>query len=313
MTWDTTWDDAVFSRVLSSPSFLPNHAPALGFLLWAVSYLVTLILLVRYWQIRQAKPPFLVAAFFPLVGLFCASGHLYFDRDGKTLDGILFSSTLLESVASGYAEAQSNIAVFSMRQRPYRLQLDNAWRDLELVTRQLGRSEQSSLSMLGESLSNELDFSLGEWSYSLFRIRSLQRLPLRVESEIRNDVIKLEIVNQSSRELAECWFVVSGKSFFLDKIPAHAQRTWEFPLGAADSTVGKDPRDISFSDPIRGLLFRNSFFPDQIRAKDKRDAAVFFGWVREGPRGAWVNDHRVYNLHYTLYRATFPLQREEEL
>jgi hypothetical protein len=61
---------------------------------------------------------------------------------------------------------------------------------------------------------------------------------------------------------------------------------------------------------MRALLLRYSYFPrEQGRTVG---AALFFGWVRGGPRGVSVEDGRVSARDFTLFRALFPLGEEEE-
>jgi hypothetical protein len=313
VAWEGTWDDTFFARILSTPSFIPIYASLLAFLLWGLTYSVALALLVKYCRKYQPRRAVVVASVFCLPVLFSLAGYFYFDRGGKPLDGILVSATMLDGLGNGYAEAQSNIAVFSTRQRSYRLQMEGGWSDFEAVSVSGGKNENRSLSVIGEGLSSELDFSLGEWSYRLFRMHSMARLPLRVQVQARHDVLRLEVANPSGRALNDCWFVSWGKGFFLGDISPRSNLVRDFPRPAEEGAVKKGWGDISFGDPIRELLFHNSFFSDQNRSEDSSDTAFFVGWFRDGPHGVSTADPRIYTMNYTLFRATFPVQREEEL
>ena len=107
--------------------------------------------------------------------------------------------------------------------------------------------------------------------------------------------------------------ILPGERVSLGDIPSGSSRVREFPLAAA-ATDGRaaqwDLREIRFNDPMRDLLLRNSYFPqEQGRAVG---AALFFGWVQGGPRGVSVEDERVRAREFTLFRARFPLGEEEE-
>jgi hypothetical protein len=309
--WESTWDDTFFSRVVASPSFLPNHAPVLVYTLWVLTYGLVLAALIKYTRTRQSGRAVVLIAFLGAPVLFAAAGHLYFDRGGKPLDGVLLSATMLEGSPSGHAEAYSNVALFSMRHRSYRLQIGRGWSHLEMVSIPGGKSENRSLGLSGGSLASELDFSLGEWNHRLFRIHSVQRFPVQVQVLPESQLLRLHVANQSGHTLTECWFVASGKGFFLGDLSPGSSLIREFPRAAQEGSASGGLSDISFSDPFRGLLFHHSFFAN--RSKDFGDSGLFLGWVQDAPREIRTADTRVHARHHTLFQTTLPLEREEEL
>ena len=66
--------------------------------------------------------------------LAAAAGYPLFSRGGNVPDGVLLSSTVLDSVADGYVEAQLNMAMFSTQIRQYNLQLARGWIDMMPVS-----------------------------------------------------------------------------------------------------------------------------------------------------------------------------------
>ncbi|MGH7829844.1 MAG: hypothetical protein ACREP8_06660, partial [Candidatus Binatia bacterium] len=170
LTWAATWDDMLFSRILSSPSFLPYYAPAVTFLLWLLAYATALGLLASYSYNRGLSRGVLLGFGFSLPVFFSMAGYVHFDRGGKPLDGVLFSATVLEGLANGHVEAQSNIALFSTRQRSYRLQLESGWSHLEMLSLQGRRNESHPVAVSGDGPSSDLDLQVGEWSYRLLRV-----------------------------------------------------------------------------------------------------------------------------------------------
>src|SRR5262245_11424363 len=313
VVWEGTWDDTFFARILATPSFIPISASVFAFLLWSLAYGTALAVLVRYCQKYRSRRAIVGAGFFTLPVVFAFAGYLYFDRGGKPLDGVLIAATMLDDLGNGYVGAQANIAVFSTRQRSYRLQMEPGWSDFEAVSLSGGAKENTSLSLIGDGPTSDLAFSLGEWSYRLFRIHSLARAPLRVKVQARQDGLRLEVSNPSARALSDCWFIGWGKAFSLGDLAPHSNVVRDFPRPAEDGVGKKGWREISFGDPVRELLFHNAFFSDQNRSGESADTAFFVGWLQDGPRGLSTTDPRIHGMNYTLFRAAFPVQSEEEL
>jgi hypothetical protein len=64
---------------------------------------------------------------------------------------------------------------------------------------------------------------------------------------------------------------------------------------------------------MREVLFRNSFFPqDRGVAHWGSGALLLIGWVKGASRRVWVDDARIVAHDYTLFRATIPLDGEED-
>ncbi len=57
---------------------------------------------------------------------------------------------------------------------------------------------------------------------------------------------------------------------------------------------------------------RYSYFAGEQGPSRWGGSALFFGWVRGGPRGVSVEDERVASRDFTLFRAVFPLSEEEQ-
>jgi len=312
----TSWDESVISRLLWNPSFFSTYVPIRSFFLWLLFYLGGLSLLAWLWLRRRWPRLRLVQALLSLVALAGFGGYLHFVRGGNIPDGVLVASTLLESVAGEYAEAQSNIALFSTQRRDYNLRVESGWSGLEPVPRS-GVSD-AALIVREEGDSSGLSFPLGEWDYRLFKVRSVARFPVRVELENRGDRFFLRIANLGSRDLTECWLVVPGQRFLLGDILQGSSQTREFSAAPMEGEAKRqekiDLHDIPFGDKTRELLMRYSFFPqEQGMARWGGGAALFFGWVRGAPRRIWVDDPRVIAYEYSLFRAVIPLDDEGEL
>lgn len=319
-TLQASWDDTVFSQLLSNPSFISAYVPVRSLFLWILFYLGGIAALAWKWRQHRLRWRALVLCFLIVNSLSCVGGYLYFSRQGNVPDGVLLSATLLESLPDGYAEAQSNVALFSTQTREYGLQVESDWSDLEAFQPRPGTPKDSSVVVQDEGSSTRFIFPLREWAYRLFKVRSLRPFPLRAEIESRGDRVFLRLSNLSPRDLTECWFVVQGQGFFLGDIVRGSSQVREFPLAAKGSASpgGQPPqwdvREVRFANRMRELLFRYSFFSDsQGVARWGKDSALFFGWVKEAPPRIWADDARVLAYDYTLFRAILPLDEDREL
>ncbi len=312
----TGWDESVISRLLWNPSFFSTYVPIRSFFLWLLLYLGGLSLLAWLWLRQRWPRRRVVQALLSLVVLAGFGGYLHLVRGGNVPDGVLVASTLLESVAGEYAEAQSNIALFSTQRRDYNLRIESGWSGLEPVPR--SGASNAALVVREEGGSSGLSFPLEEWDYRLFRVRSVARFPVRVELENKGDRFSLRVANLGSRDLTECWLVVPGQRFFLGDILQGSSQTREFSAAPMEGQANRqdkvDLHDIPFGDKTRELLMRYSFFPhEQGMSRWGSGAALFFGWVRGAPRRIWVDDPRVIAYEHTLFRAVIPLDDEGEL
>jgi hypothetical protein len=316
----TRWDDAVFSQLILSPSFMSTYLPTASLFTAIVGYLTSIGLFSWLWQRQRFSRPTLTTAFFLLIVLSTGAGYLLFSRAGNIPDGVLLSANVMEGSADGYVEVQSNLALFSTQIRQYGLQMERGWMELvPVVASTRDRTEPAVVFQDGDGASR-FELPLREWDYKLFRVRFVDRFPLRAEFEQEAGKLRMRLNNQSTKDLADCWLVVPGLRYPLGDIPRGSSWTKEFPLAdgqglergsaRADSL---DFREIAFKDKTREILFHSSFFPrDEGSVRWSTGAAVFFGWLKEPIRQATVNDQRIRNYDYTLFRTIFPLAGPED-
>ncbi len=315
-----SWDEAIFSQLLLNPSVITTYAPAGSFFLWLLLYLGGLGVLTYMWQRRRFPRRTVFLSFLSLVFLASIGGYLHLGGN-KMPDGVLVSSTLLESLPDGYVEAQSNLALFSTLRRYYNLEVDRGWTELEPVSSRKGPSEGAALVIQEEGNHTRFGFPLSEWDFRLFKTRSVSRFPLRTEVRSEGARIFLKITNLTPKDLTECWLVRGGQQLFLGNIPRGSSKVHEIPLDRPSSVKDYPPgsnqpdfREIHFKDTMRELLFRYSFFPhDQDTAHWGDSAALFFGWIEGASPRVWVDDPRVLIRDYALFHAVIPLEGEGDL
>jgi hypothetical protein len=310
------WDEAVFSQLLLNPALTASYVPIRAFFVWTVFYLTALGVLTWLWQSRRLGWRALGVSFLSVVTFASCGGYLWFIRGGNIPDGVLVASTLLESLPEGYAEASSNVALFSTLRRDYDLVFESGLTEFEPLARRFTGAEDNSLIVEEEGARPRFRTPLKQWEYRLFRVRSVRRFPVSVELETQPDKRLLKVANRSAQNLTECWMIMPDRLVALGDIPSGADQVREFPLsgpaaGAADGySARSDLREIRFKDPIRDALARHSFFPEE--QKRLSGAALFMGWVNGGPRGASVEGGRVLAREFTFFRVLFPLGEEEE-
>jgi hypothetical protein len=317
----TRWDDAVFSQLILSPSFISTYLPT-GSLFTAIAgYLLGIGLFSWLWQRRRFARNTLAVSFLFFIALSACAGYLLFSRGGNIPDGVLLSSTVMESSADGYAEVQSNLAMFSTQIRRYGLQMERGWMELIPVAAPSRDRPEPAVVFQDGSGSSRFQLPLREWDYRLFRVRFIERFPLRVEFEQQAGRLRLRLNNQSAKDLADCWLVVPGQRYPLGDLPRGANWVKEFPLPGGEGpersggrrSEAVDFREVSFRDKTRDVLFHSSFFPrDDSAVRWSTGAAVFFGWVKDPQRRVSVDDRGIQNYNYTLFRAIFPLGGPEE-
>jgi len=314
------WDESVFSQLLLSRSFISVYVPSRSFFLWILFYLGGLGLLAWLWQRQRFSRRILALCILCFIIVSSLGGYLHFDQGGNVPDGVLLSSTVLESLPDGYVETQSNVALFSTQRRHYDLEVKGGWTDFEPVLPRFGRSEDTALVAQEQGSSTRLRFLLREWDYRLFKIRSMSRFPVRTEVQNQGDKLLLRLTNLTTRDLTECWFVVSGQRFFLGDILPGSSQIREFPLTSQrgvlrDGSSNKmDLREIVFNDRTREILFRHSFFAqDQGGARWGGGAMLFFGWVKGATSPVWVDDRRILAYDYTLFRTIIPVDEDMDL
>jgi hypothetical protein len=315
----TRWDDALFSQLILSPSFISTYVPTGSLFLAMVGYLLGIGGFAWLWERRRLTRRVVMACFTLFIALSTAGGYLLFSRGGKIPDGVLLSSTIMESIADGYVEAQSNLAVFSTQVREYSLQMEPGWMELHPVSVPAKERAEHTVVIQDANGSSRFQLPLREWDYRLFRLRFVDRFPLRVEFEQQEGKLLMRISNQSAKELSDCWLVIPGRRYALGDIPSGVSWTKEFALpgatgqehtGRSDSV---DFRELPFKDRTREILFHSSFFPrDEGSTRWSAGAAVFFGWVKNSNRHVSVGDERIRSYDYTLFRAIIPLAGPED-
>ena len=317
----TRWDDSVFSQLILSPSFISTYLPTGSLFVAIVGYLIGIGLFSWVWQRQAFTRRALVSAFLFFVVLSTCGGYLLFSRGGNIPDGVLLSSSVMESSADGYVEVQSNLAMFSTQIRQYGLQMERGWMELVPVAAPSRDRPEPTVVFQDGSGTSRFQLPLREWDYRLFRIRFVDRFPLRAEFEQQAGKLRMRLNNQSAKDLADCWLVVPGQRYALGDIPRGASWTKEFPLASDENqersggrrSDAVDFREISFKDKTREILFHSSFFPrDEGSVRWSTGAAVFFGWVKDPDRRVSVDDQRIRNYDYTLFRTIFPLAGPED-
>jgi hypothetical protein len=317
----TRWDDSIFSQIIVSPSFISTYVPTRSLLLAIIGYFAALGMLAWLWQKSRLPARKIIMCLAIVIAVAAAAGYPLFSRGGNVPDGVLLSSTMLDSVADGYVEAQLNMAMFSTQIRHYNLQLARGWLDMAPVSIPAKDRPQEALLLQDDSGSSRFRLPLREWDYRLFRMRFIDRFPLRAEFDIQGDKLVMKIDNQSSKDLVDCWLVLPGARHALNEITRGSRWTKVFSLNAAEAPEANqssrgDPlslRDLSFKDKTRDILFHSSFFPrDGEVSRWNTGAAIFFGWVQDSERRVSVDDPRIHVRDYTLFRAIIPLPGPED-
>ena len=319
-TLRTEWNDAVFNQLIVSPSFISTYVPSGSLLVAMTGYLLGIGGLAWLWQRKQAAPRTLLIGFVTFVTAGTVAGYVHFSHGGNIPDGVLLASTVLESSGDGFVEAQANLALFSTQLRKYDLQMERGWIDLTPVSSRTQETADEAVVIQDGGGTSRYRLPLREWDYRLFRMRHVDRFPMRAELEAQGDKLVLNVDNQSTKDLTNCWLLVPGKRFDLGAIPRGASWRKVFPLtgtkGQDDTTVQRADtlnfREVTFLDKTRDILFHSSFFPRDGDAKLAGGAAVFFGWVKDPDPRVRVNDSRIQEQGYALFRAIVPLTGGED-
>ncbi len=313
------WNDTIFTQLITQP----NVHFDLCALWFAVSRHRGLSPGDRIAQLGMAARPVGDDAGndFPLllVTVGSAAGYVYFSRGGHIPDGVLLSSTVLESGADGFLDAQANLALFSTQPRQYNLQMERGWMEFTpLSNRPRGPQEAAVLSQEGGGVSR-FQIPLREWDYRLFRLRYVDSFRLRAEFNVQGDKLTMKIDNQSGKDLLDCTLLLPGQRHPLGEIRRGARLDKEFSLvppagsnGAAGRAESVNLREVSFANKTRDILFHSSFFPRDGDSRWSSGAAVFFAWVKDPAPRVQVNDPRIQVQDYALFRAIIPLSRGEE-
>jgi hypothetical protein len=313
------WNDAIFTQLITSPTFISTYVPYGSLFFVIVFYLVAIGLLSWVWQRHVLATTQALIALAALVVAGSAAGYVYFSRGSHIPDGVLLSSTVLENGADGVVDAQANLALFSTQPRHYNLQMERGWMEFTpLSNRPHGTQETPVLSQEGGG-GSRFQLPLREWDYRLFRLRFIDRFPLRAEFNVQGDKLTMKIDNQSGKDLFDCGLLLPGQRHLLGAIPRGARLDKEFSVappagnsGAAGRMETVNFRDVSFANKTRDILFQSSFFAREGDSRWSSGAAVFFAWVKDPPPRVRIDDPRIQVQEYALFRATIPLVRAED-
>jgi len=315
----TEWSDAVFNQLIASPSFISSYVPSGSLLLAIVSYLAAIGVLTWLWQRRRLTERSMLLGVAIIAVVATLVGYAHFSRGGNVPDGVLLSSSVLESSGDDFVDAQANLALFSTQLRQYDLELERGWTDLIPVSiRPRDAADETIVTQEGGGISR-YQLPLREWDYRLFRMRRIDRLPLRASFDVQGDRLMLKVENRSGNDLVDCWLLIPGQRFAIGAIRRGANWQNSFPLvstNSADVGVGRADalslREITFADKTRDILFHSSMFPRDGDPRWAGGAAVFFGWVKDSQPRVRIDDSRILAQDYTLYRAVFPLTGGED-
>jgi hypothetical protein len=317
----TQWDDSIFSQLVLSPSFISADGPNRALLLAMAGYLIGLGVLTWLWQSKHLPARTLFLGCATWAALAGAAGYLLFSRGGNIPDGVLLAATVIESSADGYVEAQSNVALFSTQIRPYHMQMERGWLELTPVASRSREAPEPAVVLQEGGGASRYQLPLREWDYRLFRLRAVERFPLRAELAAEGEQLRVQVNNQSAKDLTDCWLVVPGQRYQLGDIPRGSNWNRVFSLARAktqdETSLSRAEainfRDVTFADKTREILFHSSFFSRSSAAAPwSGSAAVFFGWVRDPEPRVHIDDPRIRVQDYTLFRAIVPLGGAED-
>ena len=319
-TLRSEWNETVFSQLITSPSFIATYIPSGSLFVAMMGYVAGIGVIAWLWQRNRWRARNLLGTFLAFVGLATVAGHVQFSRGGNIPDGVLLSSTVLESSADGFVDAQANVALFSTQVRDYNLQLERGWMDLTPVSNRPRETVEAAVVRQDGGGVSRFQLPLREWDYRLFRLRFVDRFPMRAEFEVQGDKLLMKVENLSAKDLIDCWLLVPGQRFSLGQIPRGASWTKTFPLSDPKSlgearTARADNvsfREVTFPEKTRDILFHSSFFSREQDATWASGAGVFFGWVKDPEPRLRTDDVNIQLQDYTLYRKLIPLARGDE-
>jgi hypothetical protein len=286
-----------------------------------VGYLGGIGIFAWLWQNERFARHRIAPFFFGFVVFATTGGYLLFGRGGNIPDGVLLSSTVLEGQSDGYVEGQSNLALFSTQTRRYNLRLERGWMDLHPISAPFKRQPEPTVVLQDGADSSRFQLPLREWDYKLFRMRFVDRFPMRAEFEQQGDQLVMKVDNRSAKDLTDCWLVVPGRRYALGDIPRGASWTKVVSIASVNGQERHAPtradtidlRDLPFKDKAREILFHSSVFArDEGSARWSSGAAVFFGWVKDPEQRVWIDDQRIRTHNYMLFRAIIPLAGPED-
>ena len=313
------WNDAVFAQLVASPTFISTYVPS-GALFLAIFFYFFAIVILPWLAHRQRMTlRVMLIGLLALVSGAALGGYFHFNRGGHIPDGVLMSSTVLESSGDGYVDAQANLALFSTQSRAFDLEMARGWMEMTPISSRVRDAAEPAL-VQQDGGGSRFHLPLREWDYRLFRLRLVDRFALRAEFENQGDKLVMKVNNQSNQDLTDCWLLLPGQRFDLGLIARGASWRKSFSLtapkaqtdAAATRADSVNFRDVTFPDKTRDILFHSSFFFRDGEAKWAGDAAVFFGWLKNPQPPVRIDDARIQTQDYALFRATIPLNRGED-
>ena len=315
----TEWSESVFNQLIASPSFISTYVPSGSLLLAISSYLAGIGILAWFWQRRRLTGPRMLLSLGVLACVAMAAGYVHFSRGGNVPDGVLLSSSVLESSGDDFVDAQANLALFSTQLRQYDLELERGWIDLTPVSIRPREAVEPTVVLQEGGGMSRYQLPLREWDYRLFRMRRIDRLAMRASFDVQGDRLIVKVENRSANDLVDCWVLVPGQRFAIGTIRRGTD--WQNSFSLANSKVDDvgisrgdalSLREITFADKTRDILFHSSMFPRDGDPRWAGGAAVFFGWVKDSQPRVRIDDPRIQAQDYTLYRAVFPLTGGED-
>lgn len=316
----TEWNDAVFNQLIASPKFIATYVPSAALLLAMTGYLLGIGAIAWLWQKQRAAPRRLLIALVTFVVLGTAAGYVHFSQGGNIPDGVLLVSAVLENSGDGFVDTQANLALFSTQLRQYDLQLERGWIDLMPVTSRARDASEPALVAQEAGGASRYRMPLREWDYRLYRLRRVDRFFVRAELEAHADRLVMHVNNRSGKDLVNCWLLAPGERFHIGSVPHGASLHRVFNLSndkpkdalGAGRAATVNFREMAFGDKTRDILFHSSMFPRDGDPRLMTGAAVFFGWVQDPDPRVRIDDPRIHTQEHALFRAVFPLPREEE-
>ena len=315
------WNEAISSQLLLSPWFIASYIPTRALFFVILGYLAGQFVLFRLWQRRRVARGVLVSACCAWILCTAIAGWFFFSRGERTPEGVLLAAAVMDSTGDGYVDAQTNLALFSTQSREYSLAFGRGWLDLTPLAAPADPQLQQPLAYRYGGGGERVQLALKQWDFRLLRARSVQRIGLTASIEQQDGKLSLKAVNESGKDLTDCWLLAPGMRIALGDLASGASWAKEFSLGdggGGGQNSWRDPdqlnlRDMTFREKPHEILFNASFFPqDSADAPWRRRAALFFGWIRDPDPRLDIGDTRIKPQSYALYRVIVPLTAEEE-
>src|SRR5258706_955345 len=175
------WNDAVFAQLVSSPSFISAYVPSVSLFIAMVGYLVAIGLVPWLGQRLHLTLRVLLLGLVSLVAVSTVLGYFQFIHGGNIPDGVLMSSTVMESSGDGFVDAQANLALFSTQPRPYELEMERGWMELTPVSNRTREVPEPAIVQQDSGGASRYQLPLRELDYRLVRIPLIGCRALRAD------------------------------------------------------------------------------------------------------------------------------------